>query len=120
MAFRWLLKSTQLKIIATQLKISFQKKLSKIIAYHDYKKFDNAKFRDGVNNFAFDQFDVSNFKETIFNIFDKHAPVKQKHLRTNEAPFMTKEFHREIMKRSRLANNFLRTKSQLKNYNFVS
>ena len=102
------------KIIATQLKISFQKKLSKIIAYRDYKKFDNAKFRDGLNNFAFNQFDVSNFKETIFNIIDKHAPVKQKHFRANEAPFMTKEFHREIMKRSRLANNFLRTKSQLK------
>ena len=67
-------------LIATQLKMGFQKKLTKIIAYRDSKKFDNAKFRDDVNNFAFDQFDVSNFKETIFNIFDKHAPIKQKYL----------------------------------------
>ena len=36
--------------------------------------------------------------------------MKQKHLRANEAPFMTKELYREIMKRSRLHNNFLRTK----------
>ena len=50
--------------------MGFQKKLPKITAYSDYKKFDNAKFRDYVNNFAFDQFDVGNFKETIFNIFD--------------------------------------------------
>ena len=70
------------------------------------------KFRDDVNNLAFDQFDVSNFEETIFNIFDKHAPIKQKYLPANESPFMTKELHKEIMKRSRLHNNFLRTKSQ--------
>ena len=92
--------------------MGFQKKLPKIITYRDYKKFDNATFRDDVNNFASDQFDVSNFTETIFNIFDKHAPIKQKYLRPNEAPFMTKELHREIMKRSRLPNNFLGTKSQ--------
>ena len=91
-------------LIVTQLKMGFQKKLPKIITYRDYKKFDNAKFRDDVNNFAFDKLDV-----TIFNIFDKHAPIKQKYLRANEAPFMTKELHREIMKRSRLHINFLRT-----------
>ena len=56
--------------------------------------------------------DVRNFKETIFNIFDKHVPIKQKYLRANEALFMTKELHREIMKISRIRNNFLRTKSQ--------
>ena len=99
-------------LIVTQLKIGFQKKLPKIITYRDYKKIDNAKFRDDVINFTFDQFDVSNFKETILNIFDKHAPIKQKYFRANEAPFMVKELHKEIMKRSRLRSNFLRTKSQ--------
>ena len=99
-------------LIVTQIKTGFQKKLPKIITYRDYKKFDNAKFRDDVNNFAFDKLDVSNFNETIFNIFDKNAPITEKYLRANEAPFMTKELHREIMKRSRLGNNFLKTKSQ--------
>ena len=105
--------------------MGFQKKVPKIIAYRSYKKIDNAEFCDDINNFVFDQSDVSNFKETMFNIFDKHAPIKQKYLRANEAPFMTKELHREIMKRSRLLNNFLRTKSQesrlkyYKNRNFV-
>ena len=84
--------------------MGFQKKLPKIIAYRDYKKFDNAKFRCDVNNFAFDQFDISNFKETIFN--------KQKYLQENEVSFMKKELHREIMKRLRLRDNFLSTKSQ--------
>ena len=84
--------------------MGFQKKLPKIIAYRDYKKFDNAKFRGDVNNFAFDQFDISNFKETIFN--------KQKYLQENEVSFMKKELHGEIMKRLRLRDNFLSAKSQ--------
>ena len=40
-------------LIVTQLKMGFQKKLPKIIAYRNYKNFANAKFRDDVNNFAF-------------------------------------------------------------------
>ena len=76
------------------------------------KETDNSKFRDDVNNFVFDQFDVSNFKETLFNIFDKQAQIKQKYLRANETPFMTKEWYRQIMNMLRIHNNFLRTKSQ--------
>ena len=53
-----------------------------------------------------------NFKEKILIIFDKHTPIKQKYLPANEVPFMTKEMHREITKRSRLRNNSLRNKSQ--------
>ena len=41
-------------LIATQLKMGFQKNLPKIITYRDYKKIDNAKFRDDVKNFVFD------------------------------------------------------------------
>ena len=36
------------------------------------------------------------FKETIFCIFNKHAPIRKKHLRANEVPFMTKELHNAI------------------------
>ena len=64
--------------------------LPKITAYRNYKKFGSAKFHDDVKNFAFDQFGVGHFKETILNIFDKHAPIKQKYLRANEAPFYDK------------------------------
>ena len=41
-------------LIVTQLKMGFQKKLPKIITYRDYKKIDNIKFRNDVNNFVFD------------------------------------------------------------------
>ena len=86
--------------------MGFQKKLPKIITYRDYKKLENAKFRDDVSNFAFDQFDINNFKETMSSIFDNHVPITQKCLRAHESSFMTKELHREMTKRPRLRNNF--------------
>ena len=57
----------------------------------DYKRFDKAKFCDDVDNFAFDHFDGSNFKETIYDIFVNFALIKRKYLRANEAPFMINE-----------------------------
>ena len=37
--------------------------------------------------FCLDLFDVGNFKETIFSIFDKHAPIEQKYLQASETPY---------------------------------
>ena len=56
----------------------------------------------------------------MFCIFNKHDPIKRKSVRANEASFMTKELHKVVMKRSRLRNKFLKTKSitDRKNYNF--
>ena len=48
--------------------------------------------------------DLKTFKETAFCIFNKHAPMRRKYVRVNETPFMTKEPHKAIMKRSRLRN----------------
>ena len=58
------------------------------------------------------------YKSTIFKIFNRHVPIKKKYIRANEAPFMSKELHKAIMKRSRLRNKFLkhRTDTNEKNY----
>ena len=56
--------------------------------------------------------DLGLFDESIFCIFIKHAPIRKKHLRANEASFETKELHNAIMKRSRHRNKFLKDKSQ--------
>ena len=37
---------------------------------------------------------------------DNHAPLKQKHVRGNQAPFMTKELSKTIMTRSRIKNKY--------------
>ena len=56
---------------------------------------------------------------TILSVFSKYAPIKKKYIQANEAPFMTKNLHKEIMKRSRLRNKYLKSKSltDRKNYN---
>ena len=36
------------------------------------------------------------------------APLKQKHIRTNQPPFMNKDIHKAIMTRTRLRNRFLK------------
>ena len=57
--------------------MGFQKKLPKIITYRDYKKLDNTKFRDDVNNFAFDKLDVYliNMLQSNKNIFEQMKPI---------------------------------------------
>ena len=44
---------------------------------------------------------------------DKHAPLKKRYVRANQSPFMNKKLSKEIMKRSRLRNKFLNTKSDI-------
>ena len=84
--------------------MNFQKQRPKIIAHRDYKKFDNNTFRHDIEKCSFNTADLKTFKETVFCIFNKHAPMKRKYIRANEAPFMTKELHKAIMKRSKLRN----------------
>ena len=56
--------------------------------------------------------------KTVFHLFNKHAPIKRKYIRANETPFMTKDLHKAIMKRSKLRDNFLKSRnlSDRKNY----
>ena len=105
-------------MVVTELKMGFQKLKPHIVAYRDYKLFDNEKFRSDVEN-CVSETNLKCFKETVFCIFNKHAPIKRKYVRANKALFMTKELHKAIMKRSRLRNKFLKTKSitDRKNYN---
>ena len=42
---------------------------------------------------------------------DKHAPIKKKYLRANNANFVTKQLRKAIMKRSKLRNDFLKDRN---------
>ena len=44
--------------------------------------------------------------DVFSNIVEKHAPLKKKFSRGNQAPFITKEFGKAIYNRSRLRNKF--------------
>ena len=49
--------------------------------------------------------------KTVFQSFNKHAPIRRKQIRANEAPFMTKDLHKGIMKRSKLRKKFLKSRN---------
>ena len=60
----------------TEFKTSFQKQDRKIIKYRDYKNFDNNKFRSEILKRNFNYTDLRTFKETVFNVFNKYAPIR--------------------------------------------
>ena len=67
------------------------------------------------NDLEFDRFKTA-FDETI----QRHAPIKRRYVRANQAPFINKKINKEIMKRSRLRNKFLSTKSDIDRKHIIS
>ena len=59
---------------------------------------------NSLRNNVIDLGDKSSYK--FLGIINKHAPLKKKIVRGNNAPFMNKEFQKEIYVRSRLRNKF--------------
>ena len=47
-----------------------------------------------------------NFESIVLNDLNIYVPLKTKMLRFNNSAFMTKKLRKEIMKRSKLKNNF--------------
>ena len=46
------------------------------------------------------------FYDTFISVLDIHAPVKERLVRANEVPYMTKKLRKAIANRSRLENNY--------------
>ena len=52
--------------------------------------------------------EYQHFLNIFIEVLNKHAPMKEKYLRSNQGIFITKNLHKAITKRSRLRNKFLR------------
>ena len=87
--------------------MGFQKLKPKIIVYRDYKNFDNAKFRYDIVTATSNLDDFGMYKNTVFNIFNRHVHRKKKTCALMRLP-ICQELHKAIMKRSRLRNKFLK------------
>ena len=103
----------------TVMKVFYKKQKPTIITYHNYKHFSNEVIMADVqkrisqvtsenNDHEFDLFKVALNEAT-----QGYAPIKQRYVRANQAPFTNKTINKEIMKRSRLKNKFLNTKSNI-------
>ena len=102
------------KMSLSAMKVFYKKQMPNIIRYRNYKKFNNEVF---INDLE-EQFSENNeflnfesFKRIVDKTLDKYAPIKKRYVRANQAPFMNKRINKGIMKRSRLRNKFLNTKS---------
>ena len=103
----------------TVMKVFYKKQKPTIITYRRYKIFSNevfmADFQNTISQVTFEnndlEFDI--FKAVLNQAIQKHAPIKQRYVRENQTPFINKTINKEIMKRSRLRNKFLNTKSDI-------
>ena len=98
------------KMVITVMKIYSEKQKPQEIKYRSYKYFNVHSFNDDLKA-ALEQYDKAcmnydDFKEIFMKKLDKHAPRKNKIVRGNNAPFMTKALSKAIMHRSKLKNNF--------------
>ena len=89
----------------------------RVINYKDYKHFNKGKFRDDLlseisNSYLeFDNNSFDEFFKMCRSTLDQHAPRKQKYARGNHMPFMNKTLSKEIMKRTKLRNKFLKERT---------
>ena len=110
------------KMTVTVLKMSYTKLKPKIISYRDYKNYNNDKFRaDILTRFSSQYADLPYeiFENHFMNALDEHAPLKYKYLRGNQQPFMNKELSKAIMKRSRLRNIYINSRTSINRINYV-
>ena len=104
------------KMIITIMKVKFKKMPPKVITYRNYKTFSQDNFKLDLNELLNDDnlFNLSNdeFVTLTMKPVNRHAPLKQKYLRANQAPFMTKELQKAFMLRTKLRNKSLKLKTE--------
>ena len=108
-------------MITTFLRSHVIRSKPKKIFYRNYKNFNANSFLSDVENAKFccntgdPDLNHENLVGTFKSIIDKNAPLKQKVLRGNEAPFMNKELKKAIYTRSRLKNNLNKSRTEENN-----
>ena len=98
------------------MKIFYEKQKPNIIRYRNYKNFNNELFINDVKELISkynEPLKFESFKNIVDKILEKHAPMKKRFVRANQAPFVNKKISKEIMKRSHLRNKFLHSKSDI-------
>ena len=94
------------KLIGMMLRSLFAKRKSKKMFYRCYKNFDNKGFEKELQKQLHSVSDFESFNFAFKVILNQFAPLKQKLIRNNNQPFMTKTLRKAIMQRSKLRNKF--------------
>ena len=101
------------KMSLTVMKVFYNKQKQKTIQYRKYKGFSNEAFMNELESALarFSQISFGTFKSTVDNILQNHAPIKKRYVRANQASFINSKIHKEVMRRTRLRNKFIDSKT---------
>ena len=99
------------KLVLTVLKTKFDKQKSTKIFYHKTKNYVQAEFNEDVCNKLSECKTYTQFNDIYYSTLLEHAPLKQRSVRANQAPYMTRNLRKAIMTRSKLEKRFYKTKS---------
>ena len=98
------------ELTLTVLKTFHVKHKPKIIQYKDFNHFHNTSFRAdllqelSLKNILPGEFEK--FKYTSSKVLNIHDLIKEKHVRCNQSPFMSKQLRKAIMSRTCLLNKY--------------
>ena len=113
------------KMVLTVIKANFRKLEPKIMIYPNYRYLSNDRFRQKMTSelskVVLENSDkgFNKFLDLCKEALNMYAPRKKKYIRGNNSPFMNSILSEEIMKRSRLRNKFLKSKSEADKKNYV-
>ena len=101
------------KMVLTSFKFQYKPGNPKVVYYRQYSHFDKKEFakelkltfkHESINNY-------DTFEDKFRGIVEKHAPLKKKTLRANDAPYMSKALRKAMMKRTELATRYNKTRN---------
>ena len=107
------------KLVTTVMKAKFTKPSPNYVHYRNHKNFNEQDFKLGLRGkLEVDVVDANygTFHNVYLNVLNKHAPIKTKVIRGNQAPYITKAYRKAVMKRSEIKTKYFK-KSTLENFN---
>ena len=107
------------KLVLTALRSYYKKLPPKNILYRNVERFEKTTFFVDFDSRLIQSELYKNCQEPynkltqIFSdVLDYHAPVKQKVVRGNQAPFMTKDLSKAIMMKAKIKNQYVKWASR--------
>ena len=109
------------KMTITVMRSYFPKQAPNLIRYRNFRNFNNVNFRIELHEQLnkLDDRSYEQFESSFMTVLNKHAPMKEKYIRANNAPFMSKILCKAIMNRSRLRNKMISGPNNINRMNYT-
>ena len=106
------------KLIVSILRTSIQTLPPKFVIYRNEKNFHESNFLRDLDSrliqgelYKIYEDPYTKMSEILFEVLNYHVTLKQKSVRGNHAPFMTRELSKAIMTKSKAKNSYVKWSS---------